>query len=502
MKIKKQEEEEEAKKQEQEQKQQEQQNTEIEKKEITSTWETIVEEKKVDPAISIQVEPQTEHSDFIEVHDSHMEMLSQLSRPKSYSLSLSSAPLDMAITPLGCMTSPLSEKDLEKLAKTRERVTKELIDTEQSYVDALKTLVTEFIHPLKTSDKFDIPHEKITLMFSNVELLSNFHNMFLASLKTTKSIASVIIQYADFLKMYTQYLNAYPTALHTIDEYRNDKKFQHFLATKRAKHGLDLVSYLIMPVQRVPRYQLLLKELKRATPTDHEEHAKLEEAYTKIQAIATHINESKRIVEGMSKVLEIQNRITGDFGQLLQPHRRLIREGVVIKVVGGLITQQHIRKLFLFNDILLWTTDKSKFRGHLQLLGAKISPVVMSDKKRYGFKLEPHLHDGSYHGTNVSSTSTSSVASPGSDVKEKSKIKPIILFCKDEQEQKIWISDIRDAINNLAEKSDAMQKRKEEARLAKKKKSNAQIKTTSWAITITTCWSVTNKSLKWFLYSE
>jgi len=112
----------------------------------------------------------------------------------------------------------------------------------------------------------------------------------------------------------------------------------------------------------------------------------------------------------------------------------------------------------------------------LQLLGAKISPVVMSDKKRYGFKLEPHLHDGSYHGTNVSSTSTSSVASPGSDVKEKSKIKPIILFCKDEQEQKIWISDIRDAINNLAEKSDAMQKRKEEARLAKKKKATLRLK--------------------------
>jgi hypothetical protein len=270
--------------------------------------------------------------------------------------------------------------------------------------------------------------------------------------------------------MYTQYLNSYPIALHTIDEFRSDKRFQAFLATKRAKCGLDLMSYLIMPVQRVPRYQLLLKEIKRCTPQDHEEYAKLEEAYLKIQAIATHINESKRTVEGMSKLLEIQNRITGDFGQLLQPHRRLIREGVVSKLVPGIIQSQHIRKLFLFNDILLWTTNSNKFRGHLQLLGAKTIEIV--DKKKYGFKLEPHTADSlsdSSHGTTPSDTAGG--LSAGSDIKDKSgKAKPIIFFCKDEQEQKIWINDLREASSHLAETREAMKKRKDNAKLSKAKK--------------------------------
>jgi hypothetical protein len=50
------------------------------------------------------------------------------------------------------------------------------------------------------------------------------------------------------------------------------------------------MSYMIQPVQRVPRYVLLLKELKRnTTSADAEYH---------------DINEAKRQMENMSKLLE------------------------------------------------------------------------------------------------------------------------------------------------------------------------------------------------------
>lgn len=38
---------------------------------------------------------------------------------------------------------------------------------------------------------------------------------------------------------------------------------------------LDLPSYLIMPVQRLPRYELLLRDLIKQTPPDDSEHPKL-----------------------------------------------------------------------------------------------------------------------------------------------------------------------------------------------------------------------------------
>jgi hypothetical protein len=127
-------------------------------------------------------------------------------------------------------------------------------------------------------------------MFSNVELLYNFHRVFLKEITVVESVGDVLLKYAgmsslhqyvihccshcllhkiDFLKMYTQYLNGYPRSLQCINDNRNNKKFQAFLAEKRKACGLDLMSYLIMPVQRIPRYELLLREMKRLTPPSH-----------------------------------------------------------------------------------------------------------------------------------------------------------------------------------------------------------------------------------------
>jgi hypothetical protein len=78
-------------------------------------------------------------------------------------------------------------------------------------------------------------------------------------LSTKDDVSRVIIKFADFLKMYTQFLNNYGKALETINAHRNNKKFQNFLADTRKKGGLmDITSYMIMPVQRIPRYELLL----------------------------------------------------------------------------------------------------------------------------------------------------------------------------------------------------------------------------------------------------
>ena len=56
----------------------------------------------------------------------------------------------------------------------------------------------------------------------------------------------------------------------------------------------------------------------------------------------------------MSKLLEVQNRITGDFDALMQPSRRLIREGNVGELsVGFMSTKVKPRKVYLCNDCLV-----------------------------------------------------------------------------------------------------------------------------------------------------
>ena len=50
-------------------------------------------------------------------------------------------------------------------------------------------------------------------------------------------------------------------------------------------HGLDLTSFLIMPVQRVPRYRMLIEEIVKQTPPDHPDMQSLATALEKVGSV-------------------------------------------------------------------------------------------------------------------------------------------------------------------------------------------------------------------------
>jgi len=55
----------------------------------------------------------------------------------------------------------------------------------------------------------------------------------------------------------------------------NNSKFKQFLLSIKKNtqyNNLDLEDYLIKPVQRLPKYVLLLKLLLKKTPTDHPDY--------------------------------------------------------------------------------------------------------------------------------------------------------------------------------------------------------------------------------------
>ena len=62
--------------------------------------------------------------------------------------------------------------------------------------------------------------------------------------------------------------------------------------------GRRLQGLLIAPVQRIPRYILLLKELMRFTPQDTPDQAALDKALEALLKQADNINKSKKVHEG------------------------------------------------------------------------------------------------------------------------------------------------------------------------------------------------------------
>lgn len=94
---------------------------------------------------------------------------------------------------------------------------------------------------------------------------------------------------------------------------------------------LNLEGYLLLPVQRIPRYKLLLEELVRSTPpAPGFVEDPLDRALAEIAGLAVNMNEGKRDAEGRTKLVQWQAKIRGSSkfpSPLVQPHRRLIMDG-------------------------------------------------------------------------------------------------------------------------------------------------------------------------------
>jgi FYVE/RhoGEF/PH domain-containing protein 5/6 len=110
-------------------------------------------------------------------------------------------------------------------------------------------------------------------------------------------------------------------------------------------------SLLITPIQRLPRYVLLLDDLLANTPEYHCDHDALRRAVTAIRAVSTHVNESKRDAENFDALLAVHRSLVPPVDQLLQPHRRLMLSGVLFWLKSSDKCKEYT--VHLLNDLLV-----------------------------------------------------------------------------------------------------------------------------------------------------
>jgi len=161
----------------------------------------------------------------------------------------------------------------------------------------------------------------------------------------------------DKFKVYTRYINNYDNTMNTYGRCLKISGFVSLIEQCRDHadvQGHDLLSFLILPVQRIPRYSLLLRELLKHTWSDHVDYADLEYSLKRMEDVANYLNDKKAEAENISKVNEVWNKISG-LPLVLSPDRRFVRNGEVrIGEKGG-----KERKLYLFNDTLIISKPKA-----------------------------------------------------------------------------------------------------------------------------------------------
>ena len=171
----------------------------------------------------------------------------------------------------------------------------------------LGAVVTDYITPLETELKGErrgvttLTRTAFRTMFSETQVLHAYHEEILGELRgldweASQTIGEVFVGRLALLLRgaYSSYLANYPAALAAYHhEAETNDRFVAFLETRhmvipgtdRQQPGgleMDLPSALITPVQRIPRYVLLLRELLKHTPDDHSDYANLELAHSQV----------------------------------------------------------------------------------------------------------------------------------------------------------------------------------------------------------------------------
>ena len=263
----------------------------------------------------------------------------------------------------------------------RDHALRELVETEKTYVNGLAKLIIIYMRPLRQDDYGIISISDHQSIFpSAVGTIYNLHNQLLAELdytfyhntqqmdneSMTSRIGKVLIKYSELFKMYTVYLQQYERAQKALSLIRKkNKKFNKWLRTQYVKTSLsagDLENLLILPIQRIPRYQLLLKEIIKQTEkicANHNDLNDLNKTYRQILDITQLIESKMREFDKRQKVAQIANRFGNlSASELVTPSRFYLceskRNEVRIYKQDG---SSYNIILFLFNDCVLYGHD-------------------------------------------------------------------------------------------------------------------------------------------------
>ncbi|XP_070685621.1 rho guanine nucleotide exchange factor 17-like [Pempheris klunzingeri] len=287
----------------------------------------------------------------------------------------------------------------------RKHVMMTLLDTEQSYVESLRTLIQGYMRPLKQPDGGSIVDPLLVdEMFYQIPEILEHHEHFLEQVSSCVSqwhdrqtVGHILIQ--SFSKetlanMYSAYIDNFLNAKDAVRIAKEAKPaFHKFLEQnmRENKEKQALGDLMIKPVQRIPRYELLVKDLLKHTSEDHPDHSYLLDAQRDIKRLAEKINKGRRSAEEAERearvIQEIEAHIEG-IEHILNPQRKFLRQEMVMeaKTVGG----KKDRSLFLFSDLIICTTLKRKsgsLRRSSMSLYSAASVIDTSSKYKFLWKL-------------------------------------------------------------------------------------------------------------------
>jgi len=270
----------------------------------------------------------------------------------------------------------------------RDNVVEEIINTEKVYVENLKQCITHFLEPLTEISKKKKPfitEDQVVVLFSNLNMIYSFNCQLFQHLKQRienwspyQRIGDIFLKHINFLKCYSTYVQNYSRALALYEEFTKKEKgkFVAFLKEVKEKGVIyDLTSLLILPVQRVPRYNLLLKDLVKHTWKDHIDYEDLVNANNEVEQIALYLNEKEREAVNLKRLFALDELFTGNPERLVSNPSRLYIEEYILKNDKG-----EDLLVVLCNDMVYIGKDKKEKINYIASYDLQLHLLALRDE--------------------------------------------------------------------------------------------------------------------------
>ncbi|XP_017865480.1 PREDICTED: guanine nucleotide exchange factor DBS isoform X3 [Drosophila arizonae] len=286
-----------------------------------------------------------------------------------------------------------NQQDAEARKLKRGHVLTELLETERIYVNEMSSILKGYFDQMQSDELMHLVpaslQGKEEILFGNLHELYTFHNeIFLKDLEncisTTELVALCFVQRRDtFYRLYSFYCQNIPRS----DRLRETLVDTHLFlqeCQKRLGHKLPLAAYLLKPVQRITKYQLLLKDLLRFSDSGSCTK-ELQKALDCMLIVLKCVNDSMH-----------QVAITGFPTDLAQQGELLLQDSFQVwteskKDIRLRIKPQQ-RHIFLYQKSLLFCKQTSKaghnkstyqFKHHVKMSQIGLTESVRGDAKRF-----------------------------------------------------------------------------------------------------------------------
>eukprot|EP01125_Pyxidicula_operculata_P004740 TRINITY_DN1774_c1_g1_i2.p1 TRINITY_DN1774_c1_g1~~TRINITY_DN1774_c1_g1_i2.p1 ORF type:complete len:1193 (+),score=364.73 TRINITY_DN1774_c1_g1_i2:6-3584(+) len=256
-------------------------------------------------------------------------------------------------------------------ARIRNKNLFEFLTTEISYVDGLNIIMDYYAKPLreriaKNKTPVIATKDQERNLFGALDTILEINKKVLADFRERLSKWPSLVTFGDILvgmtpafKLYVHYVNNYDIAMNTYKDLQAKPEFAAWEAEVQSKlpgnaAKANLTSLMITPIQRLPRYELLLRELIKHTPETHIDLPNLKTAVTKLSEVNRMINAKKQDSENRQRLLVVQNSIInpGIPVIVIAPHRLYVQEALLEFTHKS---KKEVGMVYIMNDQLILT---------------------------------------------------------------------------------------------------------------------------------------------------